>query len=320
MADELNLMPEDTGGGVIDIAKQIALNKAAQIAKKTLQEVDKTGVITSQLTEGDLVEIGTGIQEGDKEKIKNVIGFNLEKIQSSVPSTLIEAAGVNLGSLEMTAANMANQLLQLGGGIAEGLAEWDIPGDNILSKTGEGILDVADIAFNNPNYGIATLGGNVVSDLNRTYGNVIGEPLNWMGQKIYDYTDPFFNLLGSPFQTKKPKFRGTELPTVNTLPFAASDPDPIGGINQPNVITNDDGTQTLTGGTSDPSDDITVTNLPPQVYQPPMADVAGPSTPTPTPTPTPTKDYDYYANWTPDSGTGWRHGGLASVSRYLKGR
>ena len=96
MADELNLMPEDTGGGVIDIAKQIALNKAAQIAKKTLQEVDKTGVITSQLTEGDLVEIGTGIQEGDKEKIKNVIGFNLEKIQSSVPSTLIEAAGVNL--------------------------------------------------------------------------------------------------------------------------------------------------------------------------------------------------------------------------------
>ena len=63
MADELSFIPEDTGGGVIDIAKQIALNKAAQIAKKTLQEVDKTGVITSQLTEGDLIEIGTGIQE-----------------------------------------------------------------------------------------------------------------------------------------------------------------------------------------------------------------------------------------------------------------
>ena len=95
---------------------------------------------------------------------------------------------------------------------------------------------------------------------------------------------------------------------------------PIGGINQPNVIKSDDGTQTFTGGTTDPSDDITVANLPAQVQQPTMADVAGPSTPTPTPTPTPTKDYDYYANWTPGSGTGWRHGGLASVSRYLKGR
>jgi len=65
MIDELNFLPEDTGGGIIDIAKQAALDNAAKIAKEALQAVDKTGVITSQLTEGDLIEIGTGIQEND---------------------------------------------------------------------------------------------------------------------------------------------------------------------------------------------------------------------------------------------------------------
>ena len=273
MADELSLLPEDTGGGVIDIAKKIALNKAAQIAKEALQAVDKTGVITSQLTEDDLIEIGTGIQKGDKDKIKNVIGINLEKIQSSIPSTILAASGVNLLTPQLMAANMANQLVQLGGGIAEGLAEWDI-GDNFLSKTGEGIFDMADIAMNNPNYGIATLGGNIMSDLNRAYGNTVLSPLSWAGQKIYDYTDPFFNLLGYPFQGKKK----SKLEEVLSQNLQQTDNIPIGGINQPNVITNDDGTQTLTGGTTDPSDDIIVTNLPPQVPRPTMADVAGPST------------------------------------------
>jgi len=122
----------------------------------------------------------------------------------------------------------------------------------------------------------------------------------------------------------------------NILGFDVNAPDPvintsqpgvidqyIASLNQPTVTQNDDGTQTISGGTSDPSDDIVVTNLPVQTptdHHPSMADVAGPSTPTPTPTPTPTKDYNYYANWEPGSGTGWRHGGLASVSRYLKGR
>ena len=275
MADELSFIPEDTGGGVIDIAKQIALNKAAQIAKRTLQEVDKTGVITSQLTEGDLIEIGTGIQEGDKEKIKNVIGFNLEKIHSSVPTALLTAAGVNLGSPEMTAANMANQLLQLSGGIAEGLAEWDIPGDNILSKTGEGMFDMADIALNDPNYGIATLGGNMVSDLNRTYGNVVATPISHAWNKMYDFTSPFFNFLGSPFQTKEPKFRGTELPTVDTLPFAASDPvaDPV-FTDEADVpyYTGD------TGGSYGGGEDFGPPVVPVVTPRPTMADVAGPST------------------------------------------
>ena len=273
MADELSFIPEDTGGGVIDIAKQIALNKAAQIAKKTLQEVDKTGVITSQLTEGDLIEIGTGIQEGDKEKIKNVIGFNLEKIHSSVPTALLTAAGVNLGSPEMTAANMANQLLQLSGGIAEGLAEWDIPGDNILSKTGEGMFDMADIALNDPNYGIATLGGNIMGLGNKAYSNVIGQPLNWAGQKMYDYTNPLFNLLGFPFQTKEPI--GTAAAIEDTLPFAASDPiaDPI-FTDEADVpyYTGD------TGGSYGGGEDFGPPVVPVVTPRPTMADVAGPST------------------------------------------
>lgn len=315
MADELSFIPEDTGGGVIDIAKKIALEKTAQIAKVALQEVDKTGVITSQLTEGDLIEIGTGIQEKDTDKIKNVINFNLDKIQASIPGATLMASGINLAQPEMMAVNIANELIQTGGAVAQSLSEWDIPGDNIFSKTGEGIFDVADIAMNNPNYGIATLGGNMVSDLNKTYGNIIGQPLGWAGQQIYDYTDPFFNLLGFPFQTKT-KVGGVEIPS-ETLSLAASDPvaDPV-FTDEADVpyYTGD------TGGSYGGGEDFGSPFVPVVTPRPNMADVAGPSTPTPTPAPTPTKDYNYYANWEPGSGTGWRHGGLASVSRYLKGR
>ena len=97
----------------------------------------------------------------------------------------------------------------------------------------------------------------------------------------------------------------------NILGFDVNAPDPvintsqpgvidqyIASLNQPNVVTNDDGTQTISGGTSDPSDDITVTNLPPQV--------AGPS-----------EDYGF-----DDSGgfigEGWKKGGLASMTRVLR--
>ena len=220
MVDELNFLPEDTGGGIIEIGKQEALNKLAQLAKKTLQAVDKTGVITSQITEDDLIEIGTGIKEKDPDRVKNVIGLNLEKIHSAVPTALLTAAGVNLGSPELMAVNIANDLIQTGGAVVEGLAGLDL-GDNIFSETGEGILDVANTALNYPNYGIATLGGNMVSDLNRTYGNVVATPISHAWNKMYDFTSPFFNFLGSPFQTKEPKFKGMELPTVDPLPFVA---------------------------------------------------------------------------------------------------
>ena len=88
------------------------------------------------------------------------------------------------------------------------------------------------------------------------FWNWMNQPLDYFGNK--DQTGIISNL--------------TNQADMNNIP--------IGGINQPNVITNNDGTQTLTGGTTDPSDDITVTNLPPQVPRPTMADVAGPSPPT----------------------------------------
>ena len=76
----------------------------------------------------------------------------------------------------------------------------------------------------------------------------------------------------------------------NMLGFDVNAPDPIintsqpsvidqyvASLNQPTVTQNDDGTQTISGGTSDPSDDIVVTNLPVQTptdHHPSMADVA----------------------------------------------
>ena len=279
MADELSFIPEDTGGGVIDIAKKIALDKAAQIAKEALQTVDKTGVITSQLTPDDLIEIGTGIQEGDKDKIKNVIGVNLEKIHSSVPEAILTAAGINLAQPEMLAMNITNQLVQTGGSVVGGLAEWDIPGDNIISKGAEGMFDVADIIANNPQYGITPNLANMVSGINRTYGNVIGRPLGWAGQKMYDFTSPLFDLLGSPFQTKT-KVGGVEIPS-EILSLAASDPvaDPV--FTPPPAITDEADVPYYTGDTGgsygggEKFGPPVVPIVPPR---PTMADVAGPST------------------------------------------
>jgi len=277
MVDELNFLPEDTGGGIIEIVKQAALDNAAKIAKEALQAVDKTGVITSQLTEGDLIEIGTGIQEKDTDKIKNVIDFNLDKIQGSIPSALLATAGVNLAQPEMMAINIANNLVQTGGMFIKAASDTDIPGDNIFSKGAEGILDVANIVANNPQYGITPNLANIVGGTNRIYGDTIGRPLGWAGQKIRSYTNPIFKLLGSPFQTKR---KADEVSTVDPLSFAASDPvaDPVftpppATINEANVPYYTGDTRGSYGG----GEDFGSPYKPTVTYKPTMADVAGPS-------------------------------------------
>jgi hypothetical protein len=84
----------------------------------------------------------------------------------------------------------------------------------------------------------------------------------------------------------------------------------IASLNQPTVTQNNDGTQTISGGTLDPSDDITVANLPAQVYQPTMADIAGPSTPSLPNTGPPGR---------PVRGPHWaQQGGLVSMARVLR--
>ena len=99
--------------------------------------------------------------------------------------------------------------------------------------------------------------------------------------------------------------------------------DYIASLGQPTTTQNNDRSQTISGRTNDPSDDITVTNLPKPVYRPTMADVAGPAQPSPQ---SPQSTFDtmktpsYYANYNPSSGFGFKDGGLVSVSRYLKGR
>ena len=53
--------------------------------------------------------------------------------------------------------------------------------------------------------------------------------------------------------------------------------DYITSLGQSNTTQNNDGSQTISGGTTNPADDIVMTNLPKPIFQPTMADVAGPS-------------------------------------------
>ena len=97
--------------------------------------------------------------------------------------------------------------------------------------------------------------------------------------------------------------------------------DYIASLSQPTTTQNNDGTQTISGGTSDPADDIVVTNIPKPIFRPTMADIAGPSNNnfTPSRPNTPPPGYSPRRRTGPNL-TNRATGGLVSVSRYLKGR
>jgi hypothetical protein len=102
------------------------------------------------------------------------------------------------------------------------------------------------------------------------------------------------------------------------------------GAEQPNVVVNNDGTTTYTGGTADTSDDIIVSNLPAQRPGPQENFPTGGGTvviggqPGGQPSTSPVQEAERIRNVMEarkkGANIGFNAGGLASLSRYLKGR
>ena len=145
------------------------------------------------------------------------------------------------------------------------------------------------------------------------------------GPKLYDAITNPFNFFGgtSGIFNNQQNVVDVEEPVQQPVVQQPSVIDDyIASLGQSNTTQGDDGSQTISGGTTNPADDIVVTNLPKPIFRPTMADVAGPSSNnnfTPSRPNTPPPGYSPKRRTEPDL-TNRATGGLVSVSRYLKGR
>ena len=109
---------------------------------------------------------------------------------------------------------------------------------------------------------------NMFSDVTGGYGprvfNAITNPFNLFGG-----TSGIFNNQQNVVPVEEP----VQQPVVQQQNVID---DYIASLNKP-TITDVSGSQTISGGTTDPADNIVMTNLPKPIFQPTMADVAGPS-------------------------------------------
>jgi len=141
--------------------------------------------------------------------------------------------------------------------------------------TGAGIpINTIMALANNPITGpfvqpALTDASNMFSDVTGGYGprvfNAITNPFNLFGG-----TSGIFNNQQNVVPVEEP----VQQPVVQQQNVID---DYIASLGQSNTTQNNDGSQTVSGGTTDPADDIVVTNLLKPVYRPTMADVAGPS-------------------------------------------
>ena len=187
--------------------------------------------------------------------------------------------------------------------------------EGLKVATGAGIpINTIMALANNPITGpfvqpALTDASNMFSDVTGGYGprvlNAITDPFNLFGG-----TSGILNNQQNVVSVEEPVIQPSVIDNY------------IASLGRSNTTQKNDGSQTISGGTTDPADDIVVTNLPKPVYQPTMADVAGPSSNdnfTPSRPNTPPPGYSPRRRTGPNL-TNRATGGLVSVSRYLKGR
>ena len=213
-------------------------------------------------------------------------------------------------------------------GLARDVAEGEIPfGDALTDLTMATGSTALDAGIMSP----AVVAGQKI--LNRSLGGV-NTAFNVLedrfGINIPDSirNNILFQLLGTAANFRPSRFLGTKM----------NPPPPVGGINIPNVIQTGgaDNQTILTGGTVDPSDDIIVTDLAPIQPTGGGQDSSQPDFPTGggtvviggqpggQPSTSPVQEAERIRNVMEarkqGANIGFSAGGLASLSRYLKGR
>jgi len=334
--NELVPLPSPTDEGIIELVKKLAItegdNRAVGIVKEL---IDKKGLpfVSNLIQKGDAENVAKGIASADPDITKRYTTILSDRAQDAIIPTLANRLIPSLDpiSSSLDALNLANTGFNLAGGVTENFANLDIP--------------YVDPAFELLNKGVQGA-GNIMqkfTDLgNGFYQDTFGRVFN-LGQKkvvnpMMSGIRRILNLNDGRVQPDLPIANQSVVQPVVQQPSVIDDY--IASLNKP-TMADVSGSQTISGGTTNPADDIVVTNLPKPIFRPTMADVAGPSfnnnfTPsrptmadvagpssnnnfTPSRPNTPPPGYSPKRRTEPDL-TNRATGGLVSVSRYLKGR
>tara|TARA_R110002126_G_scaffold210762_1_gene357300 strand:+ start:1786 stop:2781 length:996 start_codon:yes stop_codon:yes gene_type:complete len=302
------MIAKDKSGAVLDALKNPLERLQKEKAKLKVDNPDSEFIQDNFTSTGE-----TGIFGGseDNPMIENIkrTGTNAALNYANVPGTINYDTGKNVIDTfqEEGVGEAADKALNLikNGFIQEGL--------KVASGAGIPINTIMALA-NNPItrpfvQPALTDASNMFSDVTGGYGprvlNAITDPFNLFGG-----TSGILNNQQNVVSVEEPVIQPSVIDNY------------IASLGQSNTTQKNDGSQTISGGTTDPADDIVVTNLPKPVYQPTMADVAGPSSNdnfTPSRPNTPPPGYSPRRRTGPNL-TNRATGGLVSVSRYLKGR
>ena len=298
------MIAKDKSGAVLDALKNPLERLQKEKAKLKVDNPDSEFIQDNFTSTGE-----TGIFGGseDNPMIENIkrTGTNAALNYANVPGTINYDTGKNVIDTfqEEGVGEAADKALNLikNGFIQEGL--------KVASGAGIPINTIMALA-NNPITGpfvqpALTDASDMFSDVTGGYGprfyDVITSPFNFFGG-----ASGIFNNQQNVVPVEEP----IQQPVVQQ-PSVIDDY--IASLSQPTTTQNNEGTQTISGGTNDPSDNITVTNLPTQVYQPTMADIAGPSLPNTAP---PGYSPNPYSGYSPNPHLA--QGGLVSMARVLR--
>ena len=311
---ELAPSPSPTDKGILEFIKKLAITEGDDRAVGIVKElIDKKGLpfVSNLIQKGDAENVAKGIASADPDITKRYTTILSDRAQDAIIPTLANRLIPSLDpiSSSLNALNLANTGFDLAGGVTENFADLDIP---YVDPAFE-LLNTGVQGAGNMMQGLTDLGNGFYQD---TFGRVFNLGQRKVVNPIMSGIRRILNLNDGRVQP--------DLPIANqpVVQQPSVIDDYIANLDQSNTTQGDDGSQTISGGTTNPADDIVVTNLPKPIFRPTMADVAGPSSNnnfTPSRPNTPPPGYSPRRRTEPDL-TNRATGGLVSVSRYLKGR
>jgi len=314
--NEVESFPTPTDEGILKFIKKLAItegdNRAVGIVKEL---IDTKGLpfVSNLIQKGDAENVAKGIANADPNITKKYTTILSNRAQNAIIPTLATELIPSLDpiSSSLNALNLTNTGFDLAGGVTENFADLDIPYvDPAFELLNTGVQGAGNIM-----QGFTDLGNGFYQD---TFGRVFNLGQRKVVNPMMSGIRRILNLNDGRVQPDMEKDIANQ-PVVRQ-PSVIDDY--IASLSQSNTTQGDDGSQTISGGTTDPADDIVVTNLPKPIFRPTMADVAGPSSNsnfTPSRPNTPPPGYSPRRRTGPNL-INRATGGLVSVSRYLKGR
>jgi hypothetical protein len=307
---------EDRGGGITDIVIDAGKTEAAIKAKQVIDSIDQTGFLSSQLNPQDLKNLGQALADGDTESARDIFYNEVSQLQDTAPLAVLSSLGITNNPLgnAIAAGNLANNAVQKFAMTSDMIAGIDIPGDNIFSTGVEGALDL----INKPIQAGANVFGTGITGVTGDYGNMMNNILfntpyyKFMADTAAKPFDLLYNIgLPSFFDRDKKTDPPAQLTNDQINQIIQDEEDltkPPVVINQPSPqqnfpIINQGGGQ---GGNQGGGGNVVIGSS----FTPPSTNVQQETS----------RIRDILDRRAQGSSQGFNSGGLATISRYLKGR